>query len=1099
MEPGPSSPINAAAKREVGTILEENSDVTESCAERGPSKRQRIDDSGTEDASVPEPVATGQSPEQPPSTSHSTKVAHPQEDEYGLDLSEDESGNQVAPAAPEVTSANDGKEKIESVVNGSDSKEQITPDTSSQTECLDNIKEGDFEAAAILVSASKPKKSEYTETTDAVQQTSPTVSSNGPHENDNIDLLELEFKFLEALMRTLWKNGDAWPFHVPVDADMLKLPDYYKIITNPIDMTAITEKLKSRKYQSVEEFTSDWELMFSNCRLYNKPESDISRMADNLEKAFRKQMEKMPTGEELKRKFLSKAQKKGARKAAKSTRKGKRLALNGTKKMNTVLLSEDGKLENQTLLNPSDPNGHLVPGSAAGLAVKRNQSNDSYGRRQSRVSLGGIEPAADVNLHERALDNRPARDRKKPESIVANIVENRTRHKINNQLKYCGKILSDFLSKKSYSNAWPFVEPVDPVALNLPDYFTVIKKPMDLSKMQKKYDNREYANAQEFAADMRVMFANCYRYNPPGHDVFEIGKRLQSEFEGRFAQLPDEVSMPSKEKKSKGKQRRVAGTSTSEYYGSDDEAEEVVNVDPVEQARVEQLKKMQEMVATLQSGIEELTRTSSIAATPATTSVSSRRTSVTGSKRSAVNVAKSTVSRKASVSNKNPVLKSIPDIRPMTFEEKRKLSLNINRLSADRIPRLVSIIQARIPSLRDCPAEELEIDIDSLDPLTLRELEKYVQSVMSSSVEPQKKRTVKRAPPASRKRKVAGANTVRASKSASSLTGSAIDRSARSVSKSGSGYLSDAQRMRRGGSSSSSSSSDSGSSTSSSGSSSDSESDIDHKTSMGSLNGAKVGLSRLPSTTGNKSTVGTGKSNDTRNNLLRKSGSGSYTPSIDGGIVLAPGPPPPPKPSKLLLGAAARTGVQPTKNISHQLNAVKMPSSCASLGNKEIKVGNANAWSSLAKESGVSSGINTPRNTPPTGTSFSPNAGVSNSTSSVAMRAYSSPRDASGDRFVEYRKKAMLKSKDARGVKGALEAGPPARSDNSVPIASTNNNDAVSVSKSPSEKADDASNNDREKRREEERRRRAQETDKGQTAAAHDAISGEALEEMLFG
>jgi hypothetical protein len=50
--------------------------------------------------------------------------------------------------------------------------------------------------------------------------------------------------------------------------------------------------------------------------------------------------------------------------------------------------------------------------------------------------------------------------------------------------------------------------------------------------------------------------------------------------------------------------------------------------------------------------------------------------------------------------------------------------------AAAKIPRLVQIIQDRIPSLRDAPAEELEIDIDSLDPTTLRELERYVQSVV---------------------------------------------------------------------------------------------------------------------------------------------------------------------------------------------------------------------------------------------------------------------------------------------------------------------------------------------------------------------------------
>jgi hypothetical protein len=32
--------------------------------------------------------------------------------------------------------------------------------------------------------------------------------------------------------------------------------------------------------------------------------------------------------------------------------------------------------------------------------------------------------------------------------------------------------------------AWPFLQPVDPTALNLHDYYDIIKKPMDLSTIK---------------------------------------------------------------------------------------------------------------------------------------------------------------------------------------------------------------------------------------------------------------------------------------------------------------------------------------------------------------------------------------------------------------------------------------------------------------------------------------------------------------------------------------------------------------------------------------------------------------------------------------
>ena len=40
-------------------------------------------------------------------------------------------------------------------------------------------------------------------------------------------------------------------------------------------------------------------------------------------------------------------------------------------------------------------------------------------------------------------------------------------------------------------------------------------------------ERREYMSASEFAADVRLMFSNCYRYNPPDHDVVKMARQLQ--------------------------------------------------------------------------------------------------------------------------------------------------------------------------------------------------------------------------------------------------------------------------------------------------------------------------------------------------------------------------------------------------------------------------------------------------------------------------------------------------------------------------------------------------------------------------------------------
>merc|ERR1712241_1495875 len=87
--------------------------------------------------------------------------------------------------------------------------------------------------------------------------------------------------------------------------------------------------------------------------------------------------------------------------------------------------------------------------------------------------------------------------------------------KMTEQMKYCSAILKELLTKKHQSYAWPFLKPVDAEGLGLHDYYNIIKKPMDLATVKKKMEERDYRSAGEFADDVRQIFLNCYRYNPP--------------------------------------------------------------------------------------------------------------------------------------------------------------------------------------------------------------------------------------------------------------------------------------------------------------------------------------------------------------------------------------------------------------------------------------------------------------------------------------------------------------------------------------------------------------------------------------------------------
>ena len=45
-----------------------------------------------------------------------------------------------------------------------------------------------------------------------------------------------------VVMKAVWKHQFGWPFHTPVDAMKLNIPDYHKIIKHPMDFGCIKKR-----------------------------------------------------------------------------------------------------------------------------------------------------------------------------------------------------------------------------------------------------------------------------------------------------------------------------------------------------------------------------------------------------------------------------------------------------------------------------------------------------------------------------------------------------------------------------------------------------------------------------------------------------------------------------------------------------------------------------------------------------------------------------------------------------------------------------------------------------------------------------------------
>ena len=138
-------------------------------------------------------------------------------------------------------------------------------------------------------------------------------------------------------------------------------------------------------------------------------------------------------------------------------------------------------------------------------------------------------------LDSKAKSSMPGSNKRGPSDLIECPREKRQRMDRGVSLQ-CSTILKKLMAHPAN---WPFKKPVDPVELNIPDYFSIISKPMDLGTIKSKLEKNIYFGAGEFAADVRLTFSNAMLYNPPDNVVHKMAVELERFFESRWKPLED--------------------------------------------------------------------------------------------------------------------------------------------------------------------------------------------------------------------------------------------------------------------------------------------------------------------------------------------------------------------------------------------------------------------------------------------------------------------------------------------------------------------------------------------------------------------------------
>jgi histone acetyltransferase len=87
------------------------------------------------------------------------------------------------------------------------------------------------------------------------------------------------------------------------------------------------------------------------------------------------------------------------------------------------------------------------------------------------------------------------------------------------------------------TNAWPFQQPVNKD--EVPDYYEVIKEPMDLATMEEKHEKDLYPTPEEFVRDAKLVFDNCRRYNSETTPYAKAATRLEKFMWSKIKEVPE--------------------------------------------------------------------------------------------------------------------------------------------------------------------------------------------------------------------------------------------------------------------------------------------------------------------------------------------------------------------------------------------------------------------------------------------------------------------------------------------------------------------------------------------------------------------------------